>query len=660
MADNAIILARAKVEIEAAADNARPARISALAYGGGVLGIGGTRYVINLDGMATPDTVPLLRDHENQVGAIVGVVKPTKKNGSLYIEGSIARGTVAGDQVIALSLAGVELAVSVGVEPKSRTYIAPRQNVQANGQTFTADDDGLVFVSKSNLKEVSLVPVGADRSATATIAASGNRGGVTMTFTEYLAAKGYQDESILTRELRAALLASYEAEHKLDDAARFERIEAICRDHAGIMGKASERCEPLRAAAYRQTISPAALDAGLSMVERDWAKADLLHAQLPVGPGIHSSSHDAAGTPEVLQAALMKHIGHETLAEKTLGAPVLQAAADLRATSFLDILKASLYAEGRDIPADRNQMIRAAFSTHTLTPLLSTTGNKLLEESYRAFPSAARQLARKLNANDFKTHTGYRMTGDSKLLEVGPAGLITHGTLSQASYTFAVKTFARMFGITRQDIVNDDLSAFAEMPSIIGRGAALQVEQTFWTLVLANTGSYFHADNSNYISGATTVLAMEGLRQAVQALRQQTDQQGEPVLVEPKLLVVPPELEATADALFASTNVVVAVAVGSATETIPDSNPYKGKYQPIVVPYLSNSNYSGYSATAWYLFGSPADVAAFGVAYLSGQETPVIEQSEADFNTLGVQFRGYLDFGVCQVDHRGAVKSAGA
>jgi hypothetical protein len=60
------------------------------------------------------------------------------------------------------------------------------------------------------------------------------------------------------------------------------------------------------------------------------------------------------------------------------------------------------------------------------------------------------------------------------------------------------------------------------------------------------------------------------------------------------------------------------------------------------------------------LFGSPADVAAFGVAYLNGIENPTIESGPADFDTLGLQWRGFLDFGVCQLDPKGGVKSKGA
>ncbi len=198
---------------------------------------------------------------------------------------------------------------------------------------------------------------------------------------------------------------------------------------------------------------------------------------------------------------------------------------------------------------------------------------------------------------------------------------------------------------------SDLLGKFDEVPRLLGRGAAVKLEQLFWMLVLANTGSFFHGDNNNLIDDP---LDLVGLGSAVEALRKLVDTRGDPISITPKYLACPPELEAVADQLFASTNVVYGGDVA-----VPDSNSYKGKYQPQVSPYLSNSNYPGYSATGWYLFGDPGDVAAFGIAYLNGQETPTIEQADADFNTLGIQFRGYLDFGVCQIDAAGAVKSTG-
>src|SRR5690606_6914265 len=91
----------------------------------------------------------------------------------------------------------------------------------------------------------------------------------------------------------------------------------------------------------------------------------------------------------------------------------------------------------------------------------------------------------------------------------------------------------------------------------------------------------------------------------------------------------------------------------------PISNPHQGKFRVEVSRYLSNSQYTGNSAKAWYLLADPSDLPVIETAFLNGQEAPTIETAEADFNVLGVQMRGYHDFGVELQDPRGGVKAKG-
>ncbi len=71
----------------------------------------------------------------------------------------------------------------------------------------------------------------------------------------------------------------------------------------------------------------------------------------------------------------------------------------------------------------------------------------------------------------------------------------------------------------------------------------------------------------------------------------------------------------------------------------------------------ANSKYTGNSSKAWYLLSEPSDLPVIEVAFLNGQESPTIETSETDFNVLGIQMRGYHDFGVALQDPRGMDKA---
>jgi len=260
------------------------------------------------------------------------------------------------------------------------------------------------------------------------------------------------------------------------------------------------------------------------------------------------------------------------------------------------------------------------------------------------------------DVNDFKEVTRYRLTGNGVFEKVGPDGELKHAGLSEQSYTNKVETYGRMIALTRQMMINDDLGAFLQIPRIIGRMSALKREEAVFELLLSNPGTFFSAGNKNFISGADTALSIDALTKAEQLFLDQTDSEGKPILLTPAVLLVPSSLKVAAQVLMTETRVNETT---SADKPKPAVNPHAGKWKPVASPYLNAQGLTGGSAKAWYLFANPADVAAIEIAYLRGKRTPTIESGDTDFNTLGMQWRGYFDFGVAMQDSRAAVKSKG-
>ena len=137
---------------------------------------------------------------------------------------------------------------------------------------------------------------------------------------------------------------------------------------------------------------------------------------------------------------------------------------------------------------------------------------------------------------------------------------------------------------------------------------------------------------------------------------QLTDADGNPLGMEPALLLVPAELSATARRLYVSAE----IRDTTANTKYAVANIFQNKYRPITSAYLSKSKYAGYSAAGWYLLADPANLATAEVCFLDGISSPTVQTSEADFDTLGVQFRGYWDFGVALAEWRAGVKFKGA
>ncbi|MBT9156658.1 MAG: hypothetical protein DDT37_01646 [Firmicutes bacterium] len=89
-------------------------------------------------------------------------------------------------------------------------------------------------------------------------------------------------------------------------------------------------------------------------------------------------------------------------------------------------------------------------------------------------------------------------------------------------------------------------------------------------------------------------------------------------------------------------------------------NVHAGKYRPVKVHQLSDSNFAGSGATIWYLLRNPAVHAAVVASFLDGVQTPTVESTDADFDQLGIQFRGYHDFGCDRAEWLAGIKSQGA
>lgn len=298
-------------------------------------------------------------------------------------------------------------------------------------------------------------------------------------------------------------------------------------------------------------------------------------------------------------------------------------------------------------------------STFSMSGILGAVANKEILAGYTEDDMAWKEISQVKNVSNFQTYTSYRMLDDMEYEQLPPGGEIKHGTVAQESITRSAKTYAKMFLLDRTSIINDDLGAFDDLRTRLGRGANKKFNKVFWT-AFVNNSSFFTSGLTNYISGSTTNLGTDGvgLGLGVKGFRQMTSPSTDGTKHvgapggRPEILLVPPSLEANAEILYRNAN-LGAVASSSA-------NIYANKYRPVVAWQLEDSSYTGYSATAWYLFGSPRVLAPMFVSFLDGQMAPTVEMTDADFNTLGVQFRGYHDFGCDKAEYLSGIKSKGA
>jgi hypothetical protein len=307
---------------------------------------------------------------------------------------------------------------------------------------------------------------------------------------------------------------------------------------------------------------------------------------------------------------------------------------------------------------DSRGWLEAAFSSASLPGVLSNVANKVLLDGFLQMDDTWKKIVKIASVNNFQQHVRYRMNGAFKFEKVGRDGELKHGEISEQQFSQQVATHGIMFALTRQMIIDDDLGAFADIPRAIGIGAADAISDAVWSCLLSNPiqkdgKTFFSKEHQNILTTAGIALDINGLTEAELEFSKQERSTGRPLGIPAKILLVPSSLKVAAETLMKSLTVNETT---KENQPKPVVNPHAGKYEVVSTPYLSSKAFQGNGATAWYLLADPLRLAALEVAFLGGQDRPTVERADADFNILGVQFRGYIDFGVKEQDGRGALK----
>ncbi|NBC11538.1 MAG: hypothetical protein GVY24_07390 [Planctomycetes bacterium] len=633
------------------------------AYTGGPMTLAGWRYpvVVDLAGLSVGDhSRPIFLGHQQDVDDVVGQTDRIE-----IVEGQlVASGDVLGDsprvqRVVALADKGFRWQASIGAQARKVDFLKAGQSAVVNGRAF---DGPLNIARQSVLGEISFVPLGADTQTSALIANQPQPHSdkeLPMEFTQWLNDGGF-DPDTLSDEQRATLQASFDAQSSTTTVVDPPGDGEGDGDDPVSNLRASAAGELRRQSRILEICGSAHQAIAAQAIEEAWdetkTELEVLRASRPSSP-TPGGTTDKAPDHSVLIATACRAAGMtEQRAVEQFGAQVIEASDRFRGIGFQEFCE---IASGRCLPRyrqDATGWLQAAFSTMSLPGILSNVAHKMLLDGFNYVEDAWRQVCKIGSVNDFKEHTRYRLTDDMKFQPVGKGGELKHGKLGEESFTQKADTFGIMFSLERKDIINDDLGAFAAIPQALGMGSAEAIAEAVFELLLSNPGSFFSVGNKNYLTGVDTALSIDSLTAAELTFLEQTKPNGRPLSVAPRTLFVPPALKVLAQQLMNTTAINETT---TANKPKVASNPHAGKFSVVTSAYLSNAAISGGSNKAWYLFADPNRVPAIEVAFLNGKQTPTVERADADFSTLGVQFRGYIDFGVKEQDHRGAVKVKG-
>ncbi len=644
-------------------------RFSMIAYTGGAIRTLGFAYpvVVNLDGMSIPAQRRPVRFQHSAFEGVGHTERIAVEDGELVAEGVVSRNTRAAEEIVASGKKGFPWQASIGASVDEIEFIKRDVAVTVNGKKFT----GPVYVAhKTTLNEISFVDLGADQQTQARIAAQHHDEEIQAMPSHDLPGDTDLTAADQTPSAQAPPTKRNDPFAPSDPTLEIDQITARAREEterrrriqsmtAEVLAQRPELADDLGRLAH------AALEAGWKpeklqleflrlgrtyegvagpRPQAERVEGAMIEAALCMAGGLETPALEAHFGERTLEAASREYRHGLGLCETLL---IFAQANGYRGFGRSDLKSLLQFAFANDMQA-------SGFSTMSLPGILSNVANKFLRAGFEAVESTWREIAAIRSVRDFKQVSSYSLTGGFVYEEIAPGGELKHASVGETAYTNQAKTYGRMFGIDRRDLINDDLDALTAVPRRLGRGGALKLNDVFWAEFLSNA-AFFAAENGNYADGVGTALGIDALTQAETMFLDQTDPDGHPLAVAPVILLVPNGLYVPATQIMNSTE----LRDPASTKKTPVANPHAGKFRPVRSSYLSNPKYSGASGLAWYLLADPADMPVIEVAFLNGQQQPTVESADADFNNLGIQMRGYHDFGVAKQEPRGGVKMNG-
>lgn len=338
------------------------------------------------------------------------------------------------------------------------------------------------------------------------------------------------------------------------------------------------------------------------------------------------------------------------------GIEALESDNGLRDMSLQEYARASLTERGISAYGmGRMEMIGMAFthSTSDFSNILKNVANKAMLKGAKEADETFEKWTQKGNLSDFKVTDRVALESFPTLKKVAEGAEYQNATVNDTGEQIQLATYGRLFSITRQTIINDDLQAFTKIPGLMGRAAKRTVGDLVYAILMSNPKMkdgqpLFHADHKNLLEAA--LLGVDSIEAGATAMAVQEDSSKAVLNIEPSYLIVPRALKSRANALMNSIH-------DPYSELTNKVNTVNGLYEVIADARIDAALKAG-DKLPWFLAaGSLFDT--IEVAYLDGNDQPFLEEQEG-WKVDGAEFKVRLDAGVSPMSYRTLAKNPGA
>lgn len=649
------------------------------------------------------------------------------------VRGSIRQIRTAGDQMLGrLNFAGDDTSLrtwekvrdkhvrdmSVGSIPLEQTEIPPGRTATVRGKSYTAGPRKLLITTRWRLGEGSVTPRGADTRAKIRQAATAGRqkplekeNPMNETLRAFLESVGLvkgADETTATA-FRAGLTGANKVEaDKLaapaasgtvnrsevtpSPAAPATPAAGFTLTHEGQLtaealrsaGVASERHRVARI--HELAGSEISAELVRSAVDGGWdesrAAAEFLGhirqrpAAASSGPAIHAHGTEKDCTLRALATGFMLRTGTMVVNPRANEAVRAQQERDAeqgsryRDMTMLEMCREALRLDGRSAPHTRDELVRDAVSSASLTAIFTTNVSARLLERYLEITDTTVDWCRESDVANFKSNERFYLGKAATPERLERGGEAKHATIADNVESYKIARYAKQFVVDEQDIIDDNFNALQEMPDEMGAACGRLRPNLVYAILLSNPNladgnALFSSAHNNYVTGTSTALSATSLAAGVVAMAKQT-QDGVTLNIAPQFLIVPQDTRFTAQTLLRSAEVRDTTASTKYTT-------YNALQDLTLVPRADNrigvagvtdpvtgTAYAGL-ATNWFLSAAATQAKTIEVGYLAGTgRRPQIRPFTLTQGRWGIGWDVKLDIGAKALDFRGLYMATGA
>lgn len=326
--------------------------------------------------------------------------------------------------------------------------------------------------------------------------------------------------------------------------------------------------------------------------------------------------------------------------------------------SLSELARVSLSLAGERPADDKMRMIGQAFTmsgagSHTTSDFANVLSNVMGKAALKGWEEAEETFERwtvKGTLSDFKPTKRVGLGLFGALPKVGEDGEFKYGTVGDRGEEIMLATYGKLLRITRQAIINDDLSLLGTLPLKLGRAAKYTIGDLAYGVLTSNPTMsdgkpLFHADHGN-LAASGSAPGVTSFDAGRKAMRTQKDA-GSVLNITSRYLITPASLELAATEIMLST-------VDPRDNKGHAKNPVAGAAEVI-----ADGRLDGSSATAWYLVADPARFDTIEIAYLDGNDTPFLEE-QTSWGVDGVEMKVRIDAAAAPIDWLAVYKNAGA